>query len=123
MPQPDKTSFDLPQGTGDDIYLNDGQSFGDEYFTIPEERQEAEQQAAAEKVASAPALEAIEKWFREQIANCDNLDNIQTRVAEINGIAVSTTVSIEGQVYAFQLLKQLLIDKHDEYKQFAKEIE
>ena len=123
MPRPDKKQFDMPQGVGDDLYMNDGQSFADEYFDLPEDRKEAEQQAAAEKVASAPALQAIEEWFKEQIANCDNFDNIRTREAEINGIKISTTVSIEGQVYAYQLLKQLLTDKHEEYRQFAKELE
>lgn len=132
MPQPDnkttkteavKPGFDMPAGVGDELYTNDGQSFADEYFDVPEERKEAEKSEAAEKAASYPALQSIEAWFKEQIALCDSIDNIQTRVAEINGVKVESKISIEAQVYAYQLLKQLLTDKHSQYQEFAKEIE
>lgn len=129
MPQQDSTPaetaqrFDMPPGTGDDIYINNGESYADEYFTQPQERTEAEEAEKAEKAASYPALESIERWFREQIEQCDSLDNIQTRVAEINGVKVESKIAIEAQVYAYQLLKQLLVDKHSEYQEFAKDVE
>lgn len=129
MPQPKKKPttnikrFDLPSGAGDDLYINDGASYEDQYYDIPAERKEAEREKAAVIQSSLPVIKDVHDWFETAIDLCDSLDNIQTRQITINDVKVDVNVSIEAQLYAYQLLKQLLTDKQAEFKEFAEGVE
>lgn len=120
-----KPKFDLPAGAGDDLYINDGDSFGAEfqYYDQPEERKQAEQAQAAAVNAPTPLQENVAKWFEEEIAKCNLPENIMTRTVEIAGVKVESKASIEGQVIAYQMLKQLLTDKFSEFEKFIKKEE
>lgn len=109
--------------SNDDIYVNDGETFVDSayYPAPPTDRVEAEVTEASIKAASYPIMGAVADWFIDAVAECDNLDNIETHAMTINGVKVGRTMSIEVQVLAYQLLKQLLMDKCTEFNQFATE--
>lgn len=107
----------------DDVPMTDGESFqnGIYYPEQPVERTNDEVSEAAIKAASYPVMGAVADWFIDAVAECDNLDNIQLRAMTINGVKVGRTVSIEAQILAYQLLKELLMDKSNEFAQFATE--
>lgn len=99
---------------------------GDDYDTTfyPEEsedRQEAERQQKAVIAASYPVMKDVAEWFESQIQATDSLSNIQLQSITVGGIAHERKVSIEGQILAHQLLKELLEAKYQDFKQFRGE--
>jgi len=116
MPAPDKPTFEMPVDEG--LYVRDGAGYdaGDNYFDEPQERVAEERDEANAQVTAIPFLKEIHAWFDEQIAACDTLDNIQLNSIEVpGGFAVSTKVSVEAQVFGYQLLKQKLIEKKESF--------
>lgn len=109
---------------GDDLYPNDGADFDGMLYPDTEPKvSEEEKVETANMAASYPVLADINEWFEQQIAECDSLDNIQIEAIEIKGVKVNKTISIEAQLYALQLLKGLLKDKQEEFKDFKKDEE
>lgn len=114
----------MPQPTDSDIYVNPGQteSLGGDYYPgVPAERTEAEQAEAAPIAGSYPIMEDVAKWFEAQIAECDDMHNIQTSKLTVNGAVFERTVSVEAQVLAYQLLKEKLQAKFNTFKAFAED--
>jgi hypothetical protein len=109
-------------GSDDDLYVNAGDSYDTTYY--PEEDmavREAEVSQKALQAASFPILGDVAEWFEYQIKGCDNLDNIQFDRQNINGISVDRKLSVEAQVLAYRLLKELLSDKYDQFREFKHE--
>lgn len=115
-------SVDMPKHDGD-LYVNDGETFdnGEYYPDAPEERKTEEREAAAAVASSYPVMAEIAEWFKEQILACDDIHNIQATEIVRDGVTYSRKVSIEAQVLAFQLIKDKMQSKFDEYKEFIKE--
>lgn len=106
----------------DDIYPRSGETFeSTAYYPKPDEEQATEdEQKAGVIAASLPIMDDVADWFREQIAASSDVHNIQTTAMTINGVQYSRTVSIEAQVLAYQLLKELLAGKLQEFETFGK---
>lgn len=100
----------------DDIYLNDGETYQDAayYADEPLERKEAEQTAAAILVASYPVMGDVHAWFDEQIEATDSRRNIKA-YAESHGL------ELELCAKAFDIVRELLEAKQQDFSQFRKE--
>lgn len=109
--------------TDDDIYVNAGDSYdtGTQYYDVPAEQKEEEIKEAAIKAASYPILGDVADWFEAQINQCESIENIQFDVTTIQGITVDRKISVEAQVLAYRMLRQLLDDKYQEFKDFRRE--
>jgi hypothetical protein len=106
----------------DDIYPNDGSAFDTAaYAAEPEERIADEVAHASMKAASYPILGDVAGWFEEQLAQCDSIDNIQFDLTVIAGMPVERKLSVEAQVLAYRMLKELLNDKYREFEDFRHE--
>lgn len=106
----------------DDVYVNAGDSYdapGAYYPDAPEGQSERINEAKAIKSASYPVLPKLAQWFDDQVKSCDNLNNIQVDALTVNGVKYQRTVSVEAQVLAYRLLRDLLSTKAHEFKQFA----
>lgn len=117
MPQPHTQ-------TDGDIYVNAGDDYGvggDYYPGTPEGQDKKIQEEKAPELMSLPIMPAVAKWFRDQAANAPDIANIETKSLTINGVKYSRTVSIEGQVLAYQLLQELLIGKAKDFEKFMGE--
>lgn len=116
--------FDAPTAN-DDLYVNQGESYdvGLYYPTDDPERVESEAKEKSIKAASYPIIPEIAAWFAEQINLSSRNSNIKTQALTINGVRYDRTVSIEGQVLAYQLLEALLTEKAAEFGNLAKELE
>lgn len=109
-----------------DIYPNDGETFADNgayYPTAPEEQQEEERKETAITAASYPVMASVAEWFKQEILDCDDINNLQFDRITVNGHTFDRKVSIEGQALAFMLLKERLQAKFDEFKDFTPEEE
>jgi hypothetical protein len=104
-----------------DLYLRDGADYqnGVYYPEAPIAQVEEEQKAIGIKASSYPVMDDVANWFKEAIADCDSISNIETSIQTLNGVKYSRTISIEGQVFAYQLLKELLQDKANEFQEFG----
>ncbi len=109
----------------DDVYQLDGEAFQDTVYSpgIPAERIEAEAREAAIIASSYPVMEDVANWFLTQIADCNDLHNIQMTALTINGARYDRKTSIEAQVLAYQLLQEKLTEKFQAFKLFAGEDE
>lgn len=107
------------------IYVNDGETFDNGIYApeVPIEQQEQEQEEKAVTAASYPVMASVAEWFKREIANCPNIHNIQTEAITIGETTYDRKVSIEAQVLAYQLLKEHLQAKFDEFKEFVPEEE
>lgn len=106
----------------DDIYPRDGETYDTTYYPDPPAEQvEEEQIAKGIQAASYPVMGAIADWFDEQIKGCDSLEHIAIDKMTINGVTYERTVSIEGQLLAHKLLKNLLLEKYAEFESFKNE--
>jgi hypothetical protein len=107
----------------DDVYLNAGDSYDAPgvYYPKQAEPTEEELQARAAMVQSYPIMASVYEWFEMQIDGADSIQNIKMQSMTVNGVKYSREVSIEAQVLAFQLLKDMLIEKQAEFKTFAPE--
>ena len=107
----------------DDLYLRDGatETNGIYYPEKPEEQVEAEVKQKGTIASSYPIMGDVAEWFKEAIADSNDLNNIDLNKTEINGVSVS--VSAEAQLLAYQLLGQLLTDKAKEFDEFMQERE
>lgn len=106
----------------DDIYLRDGAAYtnGVYYPETPVEQVEEEQKAKGIKASSYPVMDEVAEWFDAAIKECDSISNIEMQTMTVSGVKYSRATSIEGQVMAYQLLKQLLKDKAVEFEEFGK---
>lgn len=91
---------------------------GEAYSSDPKVVTKAEQVDLGKVATSAPVLDELIEWFDVQIASADSLMNIETTKLTINGVKYERSVSIEGQVLANQILKQLLETKKADYVAF-----
>jgi len=106
----------------DDIYVNDGESYNTAYYPeVPTEQAEAEAQQKALIATAYPIMDDIADWFADSIASCDNMHNIEMKQITINGAKYTRNASIEGQVLAYQMLKDLLQEKATEFAEFGKD--
>lgn len=108
-----------------DLYPNDGETFSDTayYPQAPEERREEEAEEVAITAASYPVMASVAEWFKQEIIDCDDINNIQFDKITVNGHTFDRKVSIEGQALAFMLLKERLQVQFDKWKQFVPEEE
>lgn len=106
-----------------DLYLRDGADYqnGIYYPDAPEEQVEEEQKAIGVKASSYPVMDDVADWFKTAISECDSVSNIEVATMTMNGVKYSRSVSVEAQVLAYQLLKELLQDKANEFQEFGKE--
>jgi hypothetical protein len=110
-----------PSNDGD-LYQNSGDSYDTTFHAdMPQERIEEEVKAAAVKAASYPILGDVADWFDEQIKACDSVDNINFDIQTIGGVSVDRKLSVEAQVLAYRMLKELLNEKYQEFKDFKHE--
>lgn len=109
----------------DDLYLRDGatETNGIYYPEKPEEQVEAEVKQKGTIASSYPIMGDVADWFKEAIADSNDLNHVDFTKTEINGVAVSMNVSVEAQVLAYQMLGQLLTDKAKEFDEFMQERE
>lgn len=116
---PNSNSFDL--GGNDDIYLASADENVDTTYYPEEDREQKEKaiETAGITAASYPIMPAIYAWFDEQAKECGNIHNVKTSSLTINGVKVSRTVSVEAQVFAYQLLEELLQDKASKFRSFV----
>lgn len=106
----------------DNLYPNAGDDYNTAYYPAPPAEQTEEIAASqAIKAASYPILPSIGEWFENQINECDNIHNIQVTSITINGIKYSRDISVQAQVLAYQLLKEKLQEKYDEFKDYKHE--
>lgn len=119
MPQPADDQMlniedDLIIGAADTSYADNGN-----YYPKPPADQVAEiAETEGIKAASYPVLGSVAAWFEQQLINCNDITNVVTDSQTINGVTYSRQVSIEAQVLAYQILKGLLQDKFDEFKEY-----
>jgi hypothetical protein len=109
----------------DDLYQRDGADYtnGTYYPEKPEEQVEAEVRQKGTIASSYPIMGDVATWFKEAIADSNDLNNIDLNKTEINGVNVTMSVSAEAQLLAYQLLGQLLTDKAKEFDEFMQERE
>lgn len=109
--------------TDDDLYKNAGDTYdtGTQYFEEPEEQKREQAEKAAIKAASYPILGDVADWFEEQIKQCDSIDNIQFDLQTIQGMTVDRKLSVEVQVLAYRMLKELMTDKFSQFQDFKNE--
>lgn len=102
--------------TDDDLYLNNGETYQDAayYPDQPEERTETEQHEAAILAASYPIMGDVYSWFKENIDACDSRRNIIA-------YATSHDYDIEDCARAFDIVRELLEAKSQDFEQFRKE--
>lgn len=112
----------MPRTTDDDLYLNAGDDFqaGIYYPSEDEEAKKEEAEQKAVQASSYPIMDDVADWFREQIEECDHLENISIDSMTINGVNYSRKISVEAQLLAFQLLKTGFTDKLTEFQEFGK---
>jgi len=104
------------------LYPNAGDDMDTTYYPeLPKERVEAEAKQKSIKAASYPVMADVEEWFRTQIAECDSIDNIQIDKVTIRGVLYERTISIEAQILAQRLLKDLLSSKYEDFKDWRRE--
>lgn len=105
----------------DDLYLNDGETYtnGVYYPETPEDQKEEEVKAKGVIASSYPVMDNVADWFTNAIKECDSIDNIEMTEMTVKDIKYSRAVSIEGQIFAYQLLKELLSDKAAEFAEFG----
>lgn len=108
--------------TNDDLYLRDGADYtnGIYYPETPTEQVEEEAKEKAVIASSYPVMDDVAEWFQEAIKECDSITNIDMNKVTIGEVTYSRATSVEGQVLAYQLLKQLLSDKAAEFGEFGK---
>jgi hypothetical protein len=105
----------------DDIYISSSEddSYLPDYNPKPPEEQTvaiAEENAA--KASSYPILSDIADWFEDQISKSPDITNIAISSKTIGNITYRREIHVEAQVLAYQMLKDLLSDKYEEYKEF-----
>lgn len=108
---------------GDDLYVNDGETYTNGVYYPEEPVEQVEETAKAKGVlaASYPILDDVADWFRDAIAELGDIDSIDSQQTTINGVTVSTKVSIEAQYYGNQIARQLLRDKFKEFSEWGKD--
>lgn len=108
----------------DDIYLNDGETYtppGVYYPKTENPATDAELQTQAAIAQSLPIMGEVAAWFEQEIQNCDNIHNIQVTSLTVNGVKYGRDISVEAQVLAFQLLKEMLQNKARDFESFKDE--
>lgn len=100
----------------DDIYINNGETYQDAtyYPEEPQERKESEASDAAIIAASYPIMADVYDWFNEQIAATDSRRNIQA-YATSHGLELNLCST------AFDIVRELLEGKQQEFQQFRRE--
>lgn len=113
---------DIPISDGD-MYPNDGDSFqaGIYYPEAPKEQTEAIAAESAAASVSFPIMAEVLDWFNRQVEKAGDINQIETKRLTINGVTYGRTVSIEAQVLAQQLLKEMLAEKAHEWERFSEE--
>lgn len=116
--QPDDQTL---AASNDDVYVNDGETYQDTayYPTEPQEQKESQAHDAGIKAASYPIMPELAEWFQTAITDCDNIHNIQVTAMTVNGVQYSRQISVEAQVLAYQLLKEKLQEKAEEFAKFG----
>ena len=105
----------------DQLYIRDGEFETNSIVYATEDNEIVEERSKSDAVlaASYPIMPDVANWFDECIAQCDSIENIEMVAKTMNGVKYERTVSIEAQVLAYQLLKQLLTDKKTEWGEFG----
>lgn len=114
----------MSDGTFD--YLNDGASYSDSTDwqpPKPEVQTEAANQVKSVVATSYPVINDVADWFEQQINNCDNIHNIQVASTTINGVKYTREIHVEAQVLAYQMLKDLLLEKARDWEGFGSDNE
>ena len=123
MPSNNNLPFDVPT-QDDDLYLASADDASTAYYPQEDDNQKSEEAKNNGVIAASyPILPELAKWFEEQIAACDNIGNIQIDSMEFNGHKFSRKASIEGQVLANQLLKEMLVTRSRDFLKLAKQLE
>ncbi len=105
------------------LYPNDGDTMGTYYQPeIPEEQLEAEEEDRKLRNAANPILDHLIEWFQDQIDAADSTDNIELDTLEVNGVKYERKTSIEAQILAYRLLKQMLSEKQGEFKAWSESL-
>lgn len=91
----------------DNLYPNQGESLN--YYDQPTERLQEEADERNILGASYPVLPKIAEWFKDQIALCDSIDNID----------MTSTLDVASQILAYKELKRLLEEKYNEFQDFG----
>ena len=97
-----------------DPYPNSGESFDeavDDTFDLIEE-------ARTRANISYPIVDEFLEFLEDQLKAVPNITNIQTSKQKYNGIEYSRTISIEGQVLAYQMMYDLLMSQIQKAKTF-----
>lgn len=108
----------------DDSYTSDGQQMNGIYYPEPDLVVEDTNKLAEKEAklsSSLPILDDLIEWFDTQVDLCDSLDNILLTSMTINGVKMGREVSIEGQLMAYQMLKEMLETKRKEFEDFKLE--
>lgn len=105
----------------DDLYKNDGATYtnGVYYPEVPAEQVEDEAKARGILASSYPVMDDVAEWFKQSIADCDSISNIEIQAMTVHGVKYTREVSVQAQVLAYQLLKQALEDKAKEFSEFG----
>lgn len=107
----------------DNLYTASATEVAEPYYPEDDEdRKNEEQQQQGNLAASYPILADVDDWFESQILNASDIHNIQIHERTINGIKYNRTVSVEAQVLAYQLLKEILAEKQNEFKELAQKL-
>lgn len=110
----------------DDLYLHSGETYDGPPAYYPKEPEAQVDERRKEHTviaASYPIMADIADWFRTEIDACDRISNIETRAISANGMHYSLKVSIEAQVLAYQLLREKLEGKLQQFAQFGKALD
>ncbi len=109
----------------DSLMPYDGEAFDtSSYAELPEDRKQKERDESGIKAASYPVLPKIADWFEQAIKDCNNLDNITLgSTMEKNGVVYDQRTSVQAQILAYRLLKELLVEKYDEFKDFQEDLD
>ena len=107
----------------DDVYTRSGETYDStaSYAKEPDEQVEEKDQRNAIIAGSYPIMDDVADWFRTQIAASTDIHNVEVTTMTVNGVKYSRKISVEAQVLAFQLLKQLLESKLQEFSGFGKD--
>jgi hypothetical protein len=65
-------------------------------------------------------MDDVADWFKQAITECDSIANIEVATMTVHGVKYSRAVSVEAQVLAYHLLKEMLQDKANEFQEFGK---
>lgn len=105
----------------DQLYLRDGEDQTNSIIYAVEDTEVVEERSKQNGVLmqSYPIMGDVAQWFDECIEQCSDIANIEMVAKTVNGVKYERTVSIEAQVLAYQLLRQLLEDKKNSWGEFG----